>query len=96
MKTEKEYQQAMKILIEEADKIKTLISNQRNHLCIAQCKAFEEVVDTQMYGFSRQVDFAEKMGVISIKEGQQILADLEKKLNQVYSEIYEGQKETQE
>lgn len=96
MKTKKEYQQAIEILIEEADKIKNLISNQRNHLCIAQCKAFEEVVDTQMYGFSRQVDFAEKMGVISIKEGQQILADLEKQLNQVYSEIYEGQKETQE
>lgn len=96
MKTKKEYQQAIEILIEEADKIKNLISNQRNHLCIAQCKAFEEVVDTQMYGFSRQVDFAEKMGVISVKEGQQILADLEKQLNQVYSEIYEGQKETQE
>lgn len=51
---------AIKVLQEDADRIKLLIRNQTNSLCISQCKAFEEVVDTQMYGFSRQVFFAEK------------------------------------
>ena len=56
---------AIKVLQEDADRIKLLIRNQTNSLCISQCKAFEEVVDTQMYGFSRQVFFAEKVGILN-------------------------------
>lgn len=43
---------AIQVLNDEAERIKRLIRNQNNSLCISQCKAFEEVVDTQMYGFS--------------------------------------------
>lgn len=49
---------AIQVLNDEAERIKRLIRNQNNSLCISQCKAFEEVVDTQMYGFSQQVGFA--------------------------------------
>ena len=96
MDKENDYQQAISVLNNEANKIRTLINNQRNHLCLAQCKAFEEVVDTQMYGFSRQVEFAVKMSILNREEGQLILADLERELNQVYVEVYETQKEMQE
>ncbi|MCG6527807.1 DUF1507 family protein, partial [Vibrio parahaemolyticus] len=37
---------ALNLLLEDAERIKRLIRNQENSLCIAQCKAFEEVVDT--------------------------------------------------
>ena len=37
---------AIKVLQEDADRIKLLIRNQTNSLCISQCKAFEEVVDS--------------------------------------------------
>lgn len=84
---------AIEVLYQDAEKIKQLISNQQNHLCIAQCKAFEEVVDTQMYGFSRQVTYAARLGIISNEEGQRILSDLEKELNTVYNEVYDEQKE---
>ncbi|MDT2802390.1 DUF1507 family protein [Vagococcus lutrae] len=87
---------ALEVLLTEANKIKNLISNQQNHMCIAQCKAFEEVVDTQMYGFSRQVDFAVKIGVISYEEGQQRLLDLERELNRVYMNVYEESKQHRE
>ncbi|HCT95601.1 MULTISPECIES: DUF1507 family protein [Vagococcus] len=87
---------ALEVLLTEASKIKNLISNQQNHMCIAQCKAFEEVVDTQMYGFSRQVDFAVKIGVISYEEGQQRLLDLERELNRVYMDVYEESKQHRE
>ncbi|MGM0212889.1 DUF1507 family protein [Enterococcus sp. AZ109] len=87
---------AVKILIDDAKRIKLLIQNQHNSLCISQCKAFEEVVDTQMYGFSRQVFFAERIGILKKGEGQQMLSDLESELNRLYTELYENRQETNE
>lgn len=86
---------ALNLLLEDAERIKRLIRNQENSLCIAQCKAFEEVVDTQMYGLSRQVAFATRLGIVDNAAGQQLMADLEKGLNQLYSEVYEEQKSTE-
>lgn len=86
---------ALNLLLEDAERIKRLIRNQENSLCIAQCKAFEEVVDTQMYGLSRQVAFATRLGIVDNVAGQQLMADLEKDLNQLYSEVYEEQKSTE-
>ena len=94
MEKEISTQFALDVLAEEASKIKRLISNQQNHLCIAQCKAFEEVVDTQMYGFSRQVDYAVRLGILGAPEGHKILAELEQALNLVYTEVYEEQRES--
>lgn len=87
---------AIKILNDDAKRIKLLIQNQHNSLCISQCKAFEEVVDTQMYGFSRQVFFAERIGILKKGEGQQMLSDLEAELNRLYTELYENRQETNE
>ena len=83
---------AFQLLQQEAGRIRSLIRNQKNSLCISQCKAFEEVVDTQMYGFSRQVAFAIQLGIVSNDEGQQLLSDLERDLNQLYSDVYEEKK----
>ncbi len=80
---------ALDLLVQEADRIRMLIRNQKNSLCISQCKAFEEVVDTQMYGLSRQVTYAIRLGIVSNEIGQQLLSDLEKDLNQLYNEVYE-------
>jgi len=79
----------LSLLEEDAEKIKNLIKQQSNTLCIAQCKAFEEVVDTQMFGLSREILFAERLGVITAQEGQALLSDLEKELNQIYSNVYD-------
>ncbi|MFV0558524.1 MAG: YlaN family protein [Enterococcus sp.] len=82
---------ALEVLLEDAERIKRLIRNQKNSLCISQCKAFEEVVDTQMYGLSRQVAFAVRLGIVTNEVGHQLLSDLEKDLNLLYSEVYENQ-----
>ncbi|KAF1296884.1 hypothetical protein BAU15_14365 [Enterococcus sp. JM4C] len=84
---------ALSLLNQDADRIKMLIRNQKNSLCISQCKAFEEVVDTQMYGFSRQVTFAVRLGMITKEAGHQLMSDLEQELNRLYTEVYT---ETQE
>ncbi|MGX4686512.1 DUF1507 family protein [Vagococcus sp. JNUCC 83] len=78
----------------EANKIKYLLTNQRNHQCIAQCKAFEEVVDTQMFGFSKQIEFAHSIGVIDKQEGLDMIIELEKELNKVYNLVYQEEKES--
>lgn len=83
---------ALDILYEDAAKIRQLITNQNNHMCIAQCKAFEEVVDTQMYGYSREISYAVRLGVISNDEGQHLLSELEKELNVIYNDIYDEQR----
>ena len=80
---------AVQVLKDEAERIKRLIKNQKNSLCISQCKAFEEVVDTQMYGFSHQVNFAIRVGIVEKTEGQLLLSELERELNHLYSEVYQ-------
>ena len=84
---------AVQLLNEDANRIMMLIRNQKNSLCISRCKAFEEVVDTQMYGFSRQVTYAIRLGILTSDEGHQLLSNLERELNQLYTDVYE---ETQE
>ena len=80
---------AVQVLKDESERIKRLIKKQKNSLCISQCKAFEEVVDTQMYGFSQQVGFAVRVGIIDKTEGQLLLSELERELNRLYSEVYQ-------
>lgn len=87
---------AVHVLKEDANWIKRLIRNQKNSLCISQCKAFEEVVDTQMYGFSQQVSFAIRVGIIEKDEGQLILSELERELNQLYNDVYQENYEKNE
>ena len=84
---------AIALLEEEANRIRLLISNQKNSLCISHCKAFEEVVDTQMYGLSRQIAFAISLEAITNNEGQQLLSDLERDLNRMYHEVFAERKE---
>lgn len=85
-------EEALEVLLNDAAKIYNLINSQKNHLCLTECPAFDEVVDTQMYGLSREIDFARKIGVITEEEGQRILSDLEKNLNDVYTNEFEKKK----
>lgn len=71
----------------DADKIRATISTQRCS-CITECKAFEEVIDTQMYGLSCEVHFAVRAGLVDANSAQSILRQLEIELNQLYADLY--------
>ena len=45
-----------------------------------QCPLYEEVLDTQMFGLSREIDFAVRLGLIDEKNGKTILDELETEL----------------
>lgn len=82
---------AKEVLAKDAQEITRLIENQK-HLCVA-CPAFEEVIDTQMFGFSKKIEFATTMGMIEEEEGHLMLSNLEKHLNDLFSEAFDEAKE---
>ena len=73
------------LLREEAEKIERLIAVQLDNLTLPKCPLYEEVLDTQMFGLSRQIDFAVQLGLIQREEGREILNRLERKLADLYS-----------
>lgn len=81
---------AKDVLNEDAKQIASLIENQQ-HLCVS-CPAFEEVIDTQMFGFSKKVEFATAMGMIEEDEGHLMLSSLEKHLNELYTDAFNSNK----
>ncbi|EPD52924.1 YlaN family protein [Paenisporosarcina sp. FSL H8-0542] len=81
-KSQQSYQQkAMDLLKADAEKIAKLIKVQMDHLTMPQCPLYEEVLDTQMYGLSKEIDFAVKLGLIEREEGKLLLSTLEKELS---------------
>lgn len=69
------------LLKADADKILKLIKVQMDNLTMPQCPLYEEVLDTQMFGLSREIEFAVRLGLIEESEGKAILAELEKELS---------------
>jgi uncharacterized protein YlaN (UPF0358 family) len=78
---------ALALLNEDAEKIAQLIAVQLQNLTLPKCPLYEEVLDTQMFGLSREIDFAVRAGLITREEGQQIIHDLERKLADLYTRI---------
>ena len=69
-KSHASYQEkALELLILDADKIAQLIKVQMDHLTMPQCPLYEEVLDTQMFGLSREIDFATKLGLVNREKG---------------------------
>ncbi|MDQ1913144.1 YlaN family protein [Paenibacillus sp. GD4] len=80
-------QKALQLLQEDADKIEKLIEVQMENLTTRQCPLYEEVLDTQMYGLSREIDFAIRADLITEAAGKQILIKLERNLAQLYEAL---------
>lgn len=90
IKFTKTYQdKAMELLREDANKIAQLIKVQMDHLTMPQCPLYEEVLDTQMFGLAREIDFAVKLGLIERSVGHEILSNLEQEMS-VLHDLYTG------
>lgn len=80
-------EKAISLLQEDADKIEKLIAVQMENLATRKCPLYEEVLDTQMYGFSREVDFAVRAGLVTEHEGKLLISKLERNLAQLYEAL---------
>ena len=90
--SQQSYQQkAVELLKADAEKIAKLIKVQIDHLTLPQCPLYEDVLDTQMYGLSKEIDFAVKLGLMEREEGRIILSTLEKELS-VMHDAYTNKK----
>ncbi|RUT36273.1 DUF1507 family protein [Paenibacillus zeisoli] len=78
---------ALSLLQEDADKIEKLIEVQMENLATRYCPLYEEVLDTQMFGFSKEVDFAVRAGLVNSLVGKQILSKLERNLAVLYEAL---------
>jgi uncharacterized protein YlaN (UPF0358 family) len=77
-------ERANALLRADADKILKLIKVQMDNLTMPQCPLYEEVLDTQMFGLSREIDFAVRLNLIDDKEGKDILDQLERELSALH------------
>jgi uncharacterized protein YlaN (UPF0358 family) len=75
---------ASQLLAEDAAKIRQLIEVQMENLATRKCPLYEEVLDTQMYGLSREVDYAVRLGLVAEQVGKDLLIELERNLAQLY------------
>ncbi|SDJ75049.1 YlaN family protein [Sediminibacillus albus] len=72
---------AYALLEADANKILKLIKVQMDNLTMPQCPLYEEVLDTQMFGLSREIDFAVRLNLVSEEAGKALLENLERQLN---------------
>jgi uncharacterized protein YlaN (UPF0358 family) len=77
-------ERAYALLKADADKIVKLIQVQMDNLTMPQCPLYEEVLDTQMFGLSREIDFAIRLGLVDEKDGKAILDQLERELSNLH------------
>lgn len=73
--------EAYELLKIDAEKILRLIEVQIDNFMMPQCPLYEEVLDTQMFGLSREIDFAIRLDLIDETEGKELIDNLERKLN---------------
>jgi len=74
-------ERAYALLKADADKILKLIKVQMDNLTMPQCPLYEEVLDTQMYGLSREIDYAVRLGLVEVEQGKALLEQLERELS---------------
>jgi uncharacterized protein YlaN (UPF0358 family) len=77
-------EKAFALLQADAEKILRLIKVQMDNLTMPQCPLYEEVLDTQMFGLSREIDFAVRLGLIDMLSGKEILDKLERELSALH------------
>lgn len=71
-------------LNKDADRILQLIKVQMDNLTLPQCPLYEEVLDTQMFGLQKEVDFATQLDLIDREEGKALMLRLEKELSKLH------------
>lgn len=54
------------------------------------CPLYQDVIDTQIYGLSKQIDLALEIGCLDKKSAKKILNDLEAKSASIYANVEES------
>ncbi|MCS4486727.1 YlaN family protein [Staphylococcus americanisciuri] len=71
-------------LNQDAERILQLIKVQIDNLTLPQCPLYEEVLDTQMYGLQKEVNFAVNLGLVDQEDGKALMQHLERELSKLH------------
>ncbi|MDU1594231.1 MAG: YlaN family protein [Staphylococcus lugdunensis] len=71
-------------LNKDADRILQLIKVQIDNLTLPSCPLYEEVLDTQMFGLQKEVDFAVQLGLVDKEDVKDLMLRLEKELSKLH------------
>ncbi|KIL44752.1 YlaN family protein [Jeotgalibacillus soli] len=77
-------EKAYELLRKDAEKIAQLIKVQMDNLTMPQCPLYEEVLDTQMFGLSREIEFAVRLGLVDEIDGKTLMDSLERELSMLH------------
>ncbi len=69
-------EKALALLKSDAEKIRQLIEVQMENLTMPQCPLYEDVLDTQMFGLSKEIHFAVRLGLIDEEVGKKFSMNL--------------------
>ena len=82
-------EKAYSLLQADAEKILRLIKVQMDNLTMPQCPLYEEVLDTQMFGLSREIDFAIRLGLVDEADGKKLIDSLEQELSALHEASFD-------
>lgn len=70
-------------------KIEDLIEAQLSLKKYRDCPLYEDVIDTHIFGISKELELAVEVGFITEEDSRIILENLEDKINYMYSSVEE-------
>src|SRR5699024_7534707 len=94
LKKTSQREKAVSLLKADAEKSLRLIEVQIDNLMTLQCPLYEEVLDTQMFGLSREIDFSVRLELITEDAGRALLDNLEHKLSVLYEKAENSTRNT--
>ncbi len=71
-------------IMNDIKKVEDLIEAQLSVKKYRECPLFQDVIDTQIFGISKELELAVEIGFISKEYSASVLSELEDKLNSMY------------
>lgn len=68
-------------------KVEELIEAQLSVKKYRECPLYQDVIDTQIFGISKELELAVEIGFVTKEYSREVLEDLENKLNNLYFNI---------
>ncbi|MBU0278278.1 MULTISPECIES: DUF1507 family protein [unclassified Gemella] len=72
---------------QDIKKVEELIEAQLSVKKYRECPLYQDVIDTQIYGISKELELAVEIGFVTKSYSKEVLEDLENKLNNLYLNI---------
>lgn len=74
-------------IIKDVKKIEELIELQLSQKKYRECPLYQDVIDTQIFGISKELELALEVGLISEDYSKEILEGIEQKMSLIYAKI---------